>query len=246
MNRATWRAAVLLMAAGLVAASCSAVGDLGQSGYSDGTEAERLRESSGPGPTAQGFDRNTFDSDEWFELQKLGQSYLCKEGTVGFRRYDCYSRFGDKEPAAFAEPDLYCSGMQAYPDCSELWYPDGLANYEIVSMSGLTYLCERALTGSWGDYDCGTYDGGDPNRVWTGVLKCTDRGGSFECDPDYYPSEMDGLFFTTIGGRTYVCEDTWQGSECYLYSYGSPRAATYGPPAYYCNSFGQCDRHGYP
>ena len=174
-------------------------------------------------------------------------NYFCKDRILGFNQYDCYEGFGGNPPTFTGiYPDLYCSGYQA-SDCSKDWYPDDLADYDFLTYYGSTYICEDAWGGSYGDLDCGRYDGGNPANVWTNDLKCSPAGYSgYDCDRDFYPSEWDGYELVNIGGGTYVCEDTWQGSACYSYYSGSPSSATFGLPDYYCNSWGDCSRDDYP
>jgi hypothetical protein len=192
-----------------------------------------------------GYGCTEYDSNRWFEVAYGFSDYLCEEAPLGFQKYDCHEYRGGAAPTLAIGVDLYCSGSESLPDCSELWYPVELDDVELVAYGSQTYLCERALLGGWNDYDCGAYTGGDPDFVWTGALKCTDSGWSFECDPDYYPSELEGLFFVTIGFSEYVCENTWQGYECFSYWGGSPRSAIGFWPDYYCNSYG-CSGDGYP
>ncbi|MDX1744418.1 MAG: hypothetical protein R3324_00640, partial [Halobacteriales archaeon] len=69
---------------------------------------------------------------------------------------------------------------------------------------------------------------------------------SYDCNREYYPSEMDGRFFATISYNTYVCESTYQGDECYgPYYSGHPEAVIGWTPDYYCNWRG-CSPYGYP
>ena len=185
-----------------------------------------------------------YDPSEWSVV--VG-NYFCKDRILGFNQYDCYEGFGGNPPTfTGVYPDLYCSGFQA-SDCSKDWYPDDLADYDFLTYYGSTYICEDAWGGSYGDLDCGRYDGGNPANVWTNDLKCSPAGYSgYDCDRDFYPSEWDGYELVNIGGGTYVCEDTWQGSACYSYYSGSPSSATFGLPDYYCNSWGDCSRDDYP
>lgn len=186
-----------------------------------------------------------YDPDEWFEVTFASGGFICQESFFDWQQYDCQRYFGGRAPSSVVFAELYCSGSKSFPECSEHWYPDELDDYELISMGGFGYLCDGMWTVGWDDYDCGSYSGGDPSLVLA-TLKCTDRGYTFECNRDYYPSEMDGYFLSNIGGTQHVCEDTWQGSECYMYYSGSPSSATMGLPDYYCNSYGECDRYGYP
>ena len=184
-----------------------------------------------------------FDLDRYFEVSYGGQMYICERG--GLFGYNCYRPIGNTLPIAY-QPDLYCSGSEFSPRCSDLWYPDDLDRYQLIESGGSTYLCEDAVGGSFGDYDCGQYTGGDPSLVYTGGLKCSSSFGSFDCDTEFYPSELEGLYFLTIEFREYVCRDTIQGSECFPYSGGSPRSATMGLPDFYCNRSGECSDDYYP
>ena len=53
------------------------------------------------------------------------------------------------------------------------------------------YLCQRAYSGGWDDYDCVRYDGGDLPSFYYPDLYCSGSMGWPECDPDQYPSEED-------------------------------------------------------
>ncbi len=188
-----------------------------------------------------------YDPEEWFEASIDFTIYFCTSTLLsGFQQYDCYWSANGRPPSiVVGNPDAYCSGPQFSFDCSEDWYPDELDDYELVTFAGLTHVCKPAFGGSYGDYDCGQYSGGDPSYVYTGSLKCSNYFSGFECSRDYYPSELEGLYFVTIGYGDYVCEDTYQGSEYFSYWGGSPASATWGYPDYFCNSWG-CDPDGYP
>jgi hypothetical protein len=144
------------------------------------------------------------------------------------------------------QPEMYCSGSESSPRCSELWYPSDLDRYELIDSGGISYLCKDAIGGSFGDYDCGPYAGGDPAFVYTGELKCSDTGFGFECVTEFYPSELEGLTFITVGINEYVCKNGIGGLDCFLYFGGSPRDATFGLPDLYCNRFGDCAEDDYP
>ena len=187
------------------------------------------------------------DPDEWLEVSFDFADYFCEESFLGFQQFDCYQSLTGSPPTYTAlDPDLYCSGPELFLTCSPDWYPDELEGYDFITFAGSDYLCEPALLGSWGDFDCGYYAGGDPAYVYTGDLKCSDMGYSFECDYDFYPSELDGVTFSTIGGYDYVCRSSYGGSECFRYYGGSPTSAMYGLPDLYCNYAGLCDPYGYP
>jgi len=188
-----------------------------------------------------------YDPDEYFELTLGFDTYLCQD-TWSFQQYDCVTYRGG-QPPSFVFTDLYCSGGKSWPDCSSDWYPDELADYTFVTISGSPHICQPAFLGGWDDYDCGRYNGGNPDRVSYGMLalKCTESWSAMECATDYYPSEWEGLELMRIDFSDYVCKSTWQGNECYRwYGSGSPKSATYGLPEYYCNSWGDCARNGYP
>ncbi len=184
-----------------------------------------------------------YDPNEW-----LVNSYglFCQETYFGYQQYDCYTGSGGNPPSyASIYPDYYCSGYEA-SDCSTDWYPDELDDYVFITHYGSSYLCKNAWGGNYGDLDCGRYTGGNPSSVYTGSLKCSPSGYSgYECSEDYYPSAWDGYELATIGYGQYVCEDTWQGQECYRYYGGDPASSTWGMPDYYCNYYG-CSEDDYP
>lgn len=210
--------------------------------------------SSGPAPRSffspdlwcDGSTCTEYDPDEYFEITYDFDNYLCESGGVLRSGTDCVRYAGGPAPS-FLHADLYCSGSSLGRECSDLWYPDELDDYELVEIGGRLHLCDDALLGgSFDDMDCAPYNGGDPDRVsFTLGLKCSRDLGSLRCERDFYPSELDGLEVVTISGGTYVCEDTYQGSECFRWWSGSPRDATYGRPDYYCNRDG-CAQGGYP
>lgn len=185
-----------------------------------------------------------------FEVRYAGSTYLCRpENNLSYsNNSDCVRYSGGAAPS-FYSPDIYCSGPKYSPECSELWYPDELDDYEIINMGGRMYLCKNAvLGGGIGDKDCAPYSGGDPDRVsFFSALKCSPDVGGLRCDEEYYPSEMEGLSVVRIDYKDYVCKDTYQGDACYRwYGTGSPKSATYGLPDLYCNRSGVCAEDGYP
>jgi len=185
-----------------------------------------------------------YDPDRYFEVYHSSGRYICDKVFGSGWHFDCTSYFGGAPPS-FIYPQLYCSGSEYYPDCSDLWYPDEMDRADILEFNGQMYVCDRAFSGSFGDYDCGVYTGGDPRYVSTGWgLKCTKTIG-WDCRTDFYPSELEGLSFATISGGQYVCKNSYGGSECWSYWSGSPKSATGGLPDYYCNYSG-CSRDGYP
>jgi hypothetical protein len=187
-----------------------------------------------------------YDPDIWFELEYELRLFFCRDALFGYQQHDCVAAVGKEPPRMFLEPDIYCSGAESFPRCSDLWYPDELDQHELADIGGTTYLCERAITGGFGDFDCGRYEGGDPTRVYTGELKCTESFGSFECDTDFYPSELEGVFFVSIDFQDYACKETFRGSECFRYFGGSIRSAMLGLPDFYCDTSGQCSDEYYP
>jgi hypothetical protein len=187
-----------------------------------------------------------YDPAEWFEVRIDFTTHLCTSPMLaGYQQYDCYRSIDGRPPSVLLEPDAYCSGPEFNLDCSTDWYPDELDRYELINYGGSSYVCEPAFGGSYGDYDCGRYNGGDPAFVYWKDLKCTNYATGFECSDDYYPSELEGLYFATIDYGDYVCRDTYQGSECWSYWGGNPGSATWGSPDYYCNAWG-CDPYSYP
>ena len=193
-----------------------------------------------------GLECTRYDPDVWFEVTFDFSDYFCTDALMGIEQYDCYQSFTDSPPQVTLDADLYCSGREYSLSCDKRWYPNELRALEIVTFSGADYLCEPSYVGSYGDYDCGAYRGGDPDLVYTGGLKCTSRGTSFDCSYDHYPSEFDNVSVVNIGGVEYICEESWGGSECYRYYGGSPASATHGIPDLYCNFQGLCDEWDYP
>jgi hypothetical protein len=184
-----------------------------------------------------------YDPSAWFEVSDPMGRFLCTHAVGRFQQYDCFAYRGGPPPAVVAA-DLYCSGSESLPDCSPWWYPDELATLDLIEYLGQTHVCERALFGGFDDYDCYLYNGGDPRFSYGLPIYCT-RTFGWDCRNDFYPSEMEGVFFVTIGGGEYVCEETFAGSECWSYWGGSPRDIMWGLPDYYCNSLG-CDPFAYP
>jgi hypothetical protein len=189
-----------------------------------------------------------YDPSQYFEITSRGGRYLCTD--VISRGFRCNRYFGGRPSVSLWSADLYCNGSQAYPECSELWYPNELKRYEIVRINGQTHLCNPATNpyASIGDKDCAPYRGGDPKFVSFSLgLKCSPSslGGSYECRTDYYPSEEKGVVFMEIDYQNYACKKTFSGHECYRYYGGSPKRAMMGMPDYYCNDYG-CSPSGYP
>ena len=143
------------------------------------------------GPDISYLDCSGYDPSDYFEVSAGTGTYLCQE-TWGWNQYDCVS-YSDGSAPSFYSPDRYCSGSKDRPDCSKYWYPNELDDYDLWVIGGSDYLCQRASSGEWDDYDCSQYTGGDPDRVsffWPD-LKCTDSYGSLECGTDSYPSEAE-------------------------------------------------------
>ena len=190
----------------------------------------------------------TLPSDS-FTVTYRGSTYYCEPaGLFSRERNDCVRYYGGSAPYV-GNPELYCSRSSfSSPECSEDWYPAELEDADLVSMGGQTYVCRSAfLGGSFGDKDCARYSGGDPDNVsYSMALKCSPDLGSLQCDDQYYPSEMKGLTEVRIGYTKYLCKSTWQGRECWEWSYGSPKSATMGWADLYCNSSGTCAEDGYP
>ena len=187
-----------------------------------------------------------YDPANWFEIHDDQTRYYC-QNAVGPQQYDCVEAVGTRPPMTIAAPDLYCSGQKTFPDCSDLWYPSVLSSYNVVNISGFTYLCNSANGpgAAFGDYDCG-YLGGNPSLVFTSGLKCSQLPTGFDCGTDDYPSALIDVFFSTIDGWTQACRTTGLGSECFRY-YGRPiRTTMIGLPDYYCNAAGVCDKFAYP
>jgi len=191
------------------------------------------------------LDCSTYDPDEYFEIRYDGTTYLCNSLLLG--KYEC-ARYSSGSLPSFYSPDLYCSGSESYPECSKYWFPSDLEMWgrEIRNISGTTYLCDQAM-GSYRDWDCNRYSGGDPSFIsfsWPD-LKCTEEYGSLSCNRDYYPSEMEGLSIVRIDFSKYICKSTFQGDECFrCWSDCSPDDVGYWPD-YYCNYRG-CSPDGYP
>jgi hypothetical protein len=190
--------------------------------------------------------------DDWFRVTVGGQTYICYDDPWGFgQQYECVHYYGGGPPLFIFSPDLYCSGSSLSLECDERWYPDELDDYTFIRWGYSDYICQRAYFGAYAgydDYDCERYPGGQPPHISSSYpdLMCTKEWSSFDCNTEYYPSEMDGCYFARIDYSDYVCEGTWQGSECYRYYGGHPKAAMSGWPDYYCNSYGECSTYGYP
>jgi hypothetical protein len=184
----------------------------------------------------------------WVAVQYLSVSYLCDEGLLG--KAECVLDRGQR-PSVIITPDVYCSdvGLPMLTECDERWYPDELES-ELEVIDGADYVCKDAL-GSFGDVDCYQYTGGDPSQATGGFspdLYCSGRM-TLQCNEYFYPSEFEGLEVVSIDGTTHVCEETFEGSECFEWSgFGSPRDAVdmAWEPDYYCNYLGDCARDYYP
>lgn len=184
-----------------------------------------------------------YDPDEWVSITFDLNEYFCQDTFLNdYDQWDCYLGEIDGPPEfVFGDPDLYCSGSLRISDCSDLWYPDELIRENIVQYGGQAYLCEPAFTGRIGDYECAEYSGGDPRFIYGGSLRCSTLTSGFACDDSDFPSLLDSVFFTYIGGTEYVCESVIGGSDCYAYYFGSIEDAMFGLPDLYCNRLGECD-----
>ena len=152
-----------------------------------------------------GLECTYYDPDVWFEVSFDFFDYFCTDALMGFEQYDCYQSFSDSPPQVTLDPDVYCSGSEYSLSCDERWYPDELRSLEIVTFNGADYLCESSYVGSYGDYDCGAYWGGDPGLVYTGELKCTNHGTSFDCAYETTPpSSTTCRSSTSVEPTTYA------------------------------------------
>ena len=183
-----------------------------------------------------------YNPGEW---TKIDGGYFCKDSWDGL---DCYkSPTGSPPTYGVGDPDLYCDdGSYSSYSCSEYWYPNELANYEITQFYGSSLLCQRAFNGySYNDYDCGFYMGGDPDFVYFAEYKCTDEIYSMNCNEDYYPSELVDYELTSIGySGTYVCEKSYR-ARCWKYYGGSLSADASGIVDYYCVG-NECSESNWP
>ena len=133
----------------------------------------------------------TDDPDDYFEVEFEYDDYLCQRAhSGGWDDYDCV-RYDGGEVPSFYYPDLYCSGSTDRPDCSKEWYPGELDDYFEHEFEYDDYLCQRAYSGGWDDYDCVRYDGGEVPSFYYPDLYCSGSMGWPECDLDQYPSEED-------------------------------------------------------
>ncbi len=135
--------------------------------------------------------RQTDDPDDYFEVEFEYDDYLCQRAySGGWDDYDCVRYDGGGLPS-FYSPDLYCSGQPVGSDCSKEWYPGELDDYFEHEFEYDDYLCQRAYSGGWDDYDCVRYDGGEVPSFYYPDLYCSGSMGWPECDLDQYPSEED-------------------------------------------------------
>jgi hypothetical protein len=124
--------------------------------------------------------------------------------------------------------------------------------YFEVTFDFQDYICEDHSL--WGEqYDCIRYFGGRAPLIFTPDLYCSGPEFNLSCSFTWYPDELDGYEFVTVGFREYVCEDTWAGGwddkDCYLYNGGDPSSATFGLVDLYCSGSGysaRCDSEWYP
>ncbi len=261
-----------------------------------------------------------YDPDELFEMTYESFDYLCTVLDVSISRYPCVLYSGGPSPdivSVITAPDLYCSGTATFRDCSGLWFPSDLDEYDLRTVDGHDVICTSAgtfsspgdqacylyaggnpstattgladymcsssrvgisdcatdyypsemadykqykvnggdvictdarVSGSFGDLDCYRYSGGNPSDAVSGTpdYKCTPSGLSVDCASDYYPSEMEGLTIVSIRGADYICQDSFEGQECFVwFGQGSPTDAIGFRPDYYCNLSG-CSPDDYP
>lgn len=190
---------------------------------------------------------------EWyFETTYDGRGYICQSASVGYSdRYDCTSYRGGPPPALISVPEVYCNDSGFGRTCSDLWYPDDLEDYELITVGGADYLCKSAWQGGLGDLDCYRYSGGNPSMV-TGLvdLYCSSTFLG-DCSTDWYPSVLDDYDRYQIGGSDYLCKNAFTGRygdmNCYRYFGGAPRLAAF--PDLYCSNEGgglACDTSDYP
>ncbi len=152
------------------------------------------------------------ESGDYFEVEFDYGGYLCRD-TWEWEQYECVGYTGGPVPS-FLFPDLYCSGARDRPDCSEYWYLNELNQYDLRTIEGSVFLCQRASLGGWDDYDCSRYTGGDPAWVsfYRPDLRCTQWGTTLECDSDDYPSELEDNW--EDGCWEDEWEDEWE-EECW-------------------------------
>ena len=112
--------------------------------------------------------------------------------TIGGITYTCtedYNGWTCKNGAT----TYYCDAVSSYSDCSKLWYPNVLNNYDIVTVSNQNYVCNNTFS----TYDdCYEYSGGNPTNVstfGTPDLWC-DYSSCYEYDPTEW-SVVVGNFF---------------------------------------------------
>jgi hypothetical protein len=173
------------------------------------------------------------------------QPYVCLSARDRFGGvdFDCFK--GTEARFGVLQPDLYCSGTPTSPACSDKWYPEALAKYNLVNLNGGTYVCTASST-SVGDQNCAGYEGGDPATANGPVLRCSPVNGQLSCLPNYFPSELNGLTIVKLDGQQYVCKQGFGKAACYKWDgYSSPKAATYGFASLYCDSSGICTKAGY-
>jgi hypothetical protein len=182
-----------------------------------------------------------------------GQNMICSDANLGssLGDLDCFAYDGgDPDLAASAFGFKYqCSRDGPTLTCAQDYYPSEMDDYELFTVDGRDVICTDAgYAGGYGDLDCFRYDGGDPSDAAFGLpdYKCSPSLPSLDCNSDYYPSEVEGLSIVSIDGGDYVCEETFQGQECYSwFGSGSPADAVGFVPDFYCNQFG-CSPDDYP
>jgi hypothetical protein len=151
-------------------------------------------------------------SGDYFEVEFEYDGYLCRD-TWEWEQYECVGYSGGPVPS-FSFPDLYCSGARDRSDCSEYWYLNELSQHDLRTIEGSIFLCQRASSGGWDDYDCSRYTGGNPEWVsfYRPDLRCTEWGTTLECDSDEYPSEWEDIWEDECWEDEW--EDEWE-EECW-------------------------------
>jgi hypothetical protein len=100
-----------------------------------------------------------YDSYYYFEVSYNGGTYLCEDASYSYGRYDCVRYYGGAAPSFFS-PDLYCSEISNNIDCSAIWYPDDLDNYEYITIGFSQYACLYSFVDR--EFSCVRYYGGQP------------------------------------------------------------------------------------
>ncbi|TDT14772.1 hypothetical protein BDK89_0328 [Ilumatobacter fluminis] len=171
-----------------------------------------------------------------------GADLLCVDASAGgVGDLDCYRYSGGDPSLLGGVVGAYCSSGLG---CSTEWYPAVLDDFDRYTIGGAGYLCTRALTGDFGDYDCYRYSGGDPGSSMGLVdLYCSDDGG-LQCDPDGYPSQWADYFEITYDFDRYLCDggEVFGDIPCVRYWGGSPSGVSFFLPDLYCDRYGSTCR----